>query len=195
MPVNSVNWKKKNPTWLYWFFLFWWFLCITSLTKETLQGLAAWARKHCLAKHSKPHLLPDLPLNYNPLPHHYDNHHDYSPPPSQKIKSLLFALPCSQLQSCLGNLDRLQLSSAVVVLLVARHRQVARLGIGNYKSWKNWESKHSQRLFGAKVWLVEYCAKNKQYTNWTILSHWHVLSKRKHHCNICTNRRKQIKEQ
>ena len=120
---------KKSPTWLYWFFLFWWFLCITSLTKETLQGFAACARKHRHAKRSKPHLLLDLPLNYNPPPYHYDSHHDYCPPPSQKIQSLLFALPRSQLQSCLGNLDRLELASAVVVLLVARHRQVARLGI------------------------------------------------------------------
>ena len=82
---------------------------------------------------SRKTLLPDLPLNYNPPPHHYDIHLDYSPPPSQKIKSPFFALPCSQLQSCLGNLDRLELASAVVVLLVARHRQVARLGIGIYK--------------------------------------------------------------
>ena len=74
----------RSCTWLYWFFLFWWFLCITSLTKETLQGFAAWARKHCHAKRLKPDLFPDLPLNCNP--HHYDNHHDYSPPPSQEKK-------------------------------------------------------------------------------------------------------------
>ena len=29
-------------TWLYWFFLFWWFLCRTNLTNDTLHGLAAW---------------------------------------------------------------------------------------------------------------------------------------------------------
>ena len=172
--------KDEKPTWLYWFFLFWWFLCITSLTKETLQGFAAWARKHRHAKRSKPHLFPDLPLNCNPPPHHYDNHHDYSPPPSQKMKSPFFALPCLQLQSCLGNLDRLQLASAVVVLLVARHRQVARLDIvGTYKmsSSKKWESQYSQRLFGAKVRVLirRRLCKNKQYTIYTFLSHWYGL--------------------
>ena len=38
-------------TWLYWFFRFWWFLCRTSLTNETLHGFAAWTGEH-------PHLHP-----------------------------------------------------------------------------------------------------------------------------------------
>ena len=179
--IFSVNWRKKTRPG-----------CIGSFYSGGSCASPVWQKTLCRA------LLPGwgnivkqnarslifclivLFITTLPPPHYYDNHLDFSPPPSPKIKSPFFALPCSLLQSCLGDLDRLQLASAVVVLLVARHRQVARLDIvGTYKmsSSKKWESQYSQRLFGAKVRVLirRRLCKNKQYTISTILCHWYGL--------------------